>query len=314
MPRLFGTDGIRGVANVDLKPTLAYALGRATAHRLVGPGGAMIVGQDTRRSGDMFVAAIAAGATSLGVDVHRVGVVPTPALAFLAGTGPFAAGIMVSASHNPAEDNGLKVLDAAGLKLDDDVEDELERVIWTADELDGVPADRLGLLIDAGHLLAEYLAHRTALAGRVPAAGLHIVLDCATGEVFGPTSALLGTLNPDGTGNPLLWSDLITENPALGATEEWEIHNFTVDAHPIHVHLVKFKVLGRGADGTQAPEAWEAGFKDTVIAYPGEITRIKATYDLPGFYVWHCHIVEHEDNEMMRPYRIGPVQPGQPGA
>jgi spore coat protein A len=140
----------------------------------------------------------------------------------------------------------------------------------------------------------------------------NIVLDCETGEVFGPTSALLGTLNPDGTGNPLLWSDLITENPALGATEEWEIHNFTEDAHPIHVHLVKFKVLGRGADGTQAPEAWEAGFKDTVIAYPGEITRIKANYDLPGFYVWHCHIVEHEDNEMMRPYHVGPIPPDAP--
>jgi FtsP/CotA-like multicopper oxidase with cupredoxin domain len=140
----------------------------------------------------------------------------------------------------------------------------------------------------------------------------NIVLDCATGEVFGPTSALLGTLNPDGTGNPLLWSDLITENPAVGATEEWEIHNFTEDAHPIHIHLVKFKVLGRGADGTQAPEAWEVGFKDTVIAYPGEITRIKAHYDLPGFYAWHCHIVEHEDNEMMRPYHVGPIPPDAP--
>ena len=111
MARLFGTDGIRGVANVDLKPTLAYALGRAVAHRLVGRGGSIVVGQDTRRSGDMFVAAIAAGATSMGVDAHIVGVVPTPALAFMAGQGPFAAGIMVSASHNPALDNGLKVLD-----------------------------------------------------------------------------------------------------------------------------------------------------------------------------------------------------------
>lgn len=130
MARLFGTDGIRGVANVDLKPTTAYALGRAVAHRLVGHGGAIVVGQDTRRSGDMFVSAIAAGATSLGVDVHVVGIVPTPALAYLAGRGTFAAGIMVSASHNPADDNGLKVLDSAGLKLDETVEDELERLIW----------------------------------------------------------------------------------------------------------------------------------------------------------------------------------------
>jgi FtsP/CotA-like multicopper oxidase with cupredoxin domain len=140
----------------------------------------------------------------------------------------------------------------------------------------------------------------------------NIVLDCATGEVFGPTSALLGTLNMDGSGNPLLWADPITENPAVGDTEEWEIHNFTEDAHPIHVHLVKFKVLGRGFDGDQPPEDWETGFKDTVIAYPEEITRIKATYDVPGFYVWHCHIVEHEDNEMMRPYHIGPIPPDAP--
>jgi FtsP/CotA-like multicopper oxidase with cupredoxin domain len=142
----------------------------------------------------------------------------------------------------------------------------------------------------------------------------NLTLDCDFGEVFGPTSALLGTLNPDASGNPLLWVDAVTENPALGATEEWEIHNFTADAHPIHVHLVKFQVLGRGADGTQSPEAWETGFKDTVIAYPGEITRIKANYDLPGFFVWHCHIVEHEDNEMMRPYVVGKQDPDAPHA
>ena len=137
MARLFGTDGIRGIANVDLKPTLAYALGRATAHELLGAGGALVVGQDTRRSGGMFVAAIAAGAASLGADVHLAGTLPTPALAFLAGSGDFGAGIMVSASHNPAEDNGLKVLDARGMKLDDDREDALEALIWRTEELGG---------------------------------------------------------------------------------------------------------------------------------------------------------------------------------
>ena len=160
MSRLFGTDGIRGVANVDLKPTLAYALGRATAHRLVGPDGALVVGQDTRRSGDMFVAAITAGATSLGSDVHQVGVVPTPALAFLAGEGDFAAGIMVSASHNPADDNGLKVLDEQGLKLDDAIEDELEQLIWRAEELGGVRNGDLGRAIAAHQLLDRYRDHR----------------------------------------------------------------------------------------------------------------------------------------------------------
>ena len=141
-----------------------------------------------------------------------------------------------------------------------------------------------------------------------------IVLDCATGEVFGPTVALLGTVDTEGAGLALLWRDLITENPALGSVEIWEIHNFTEDAHPIHVHQVRFEILERRDAAGQArpPEPGETGFKDTVIAYPGEITRIKAEYDLPGFFVWHCHIVEHEDNEMMRPFHVGPIPSDAP--
>jgi phosphoglucosamine mutase len=207
VPRLFGTDGIRGVANVDLKPTTAFALGRATAHRLVGPGGSIVVGQDTRRSGDMFVAAIAAGATSLGVNVNVVGVVPTPALAFLTADGDDAAGIMVSASHNPAEDNGLKVLDADGLKLDDTIEDELEQLIWRTEELTGASADRLGIVIVARDRLARYIAHREALAASIDASGLSIVVDCANGSacsvagrIIGATGARVEVINdqPDG--------------------------------------------------------------------------------------------------------------------
>jgi FtsP/CotA-like multicopper oxidase with cupredoxin domain len=142
----------------------------------------------------------------------------------------------------------------------------------------------------------------------------NIVLDCATGEVFGPTEALLGTVAANGAGQPLGWMDLISENPALGSVETWEFHNFTMDAHPIHIHQVKFEVVNRedGSGSVRPPEAWETGYKDTVIAYPGEITRVKALYDLPGFYVWHCHIVEHEDNEMMRPFHVGPVPPDAP--
>ncbi len=132
--------------------------------------------------------------------------------------------------------------------------------------------------------------------------------DSAVLEGVGPRAAFLGTL--DDSGNPvrLGWDDPITENPALGATEIWEIHNFTADAHPIHIHEIMFEVIDReGAEQGEptGPEAWEAGFKDTVIAYPGEATSVKAKFDNPGLFVWHCHIVEHEDNEMMRPYRIG---------
>jgi phosphoglucosamine mutase len=207
VPRLFGTDGIRGVANVDLKPTLAYALGRATAHKLAGPGAAIVVGQDTRRSGDMFVSAITSGATSLGVDVHVAGCVPTPALAFLAGSGSFAAGIMVSASHNPAEDNGLKVLDASGLKLDDAVEDELEQLIWRTEELGSVANAEIGRAVVDPGLLQRYFEHRLDLARGVDGRGLRIVLDCANGsggmagpEILAATGAIVEIIHnqPDG--------------------------------------------------------------------------------------------------------------------
>ena len=93
---------------------------------------------------------------------------------------------------------------------------------------------------------------------------------------------------------------------ARGATEIWELHNFTADAHPIHIHEVQFQVLDRLLFGgaKRRAESWEQGHKDTVIAYPAEITRVKAKFDRAGLFVWHCHILEHEDNEMMRPYRV----------
>lgn len=144
----------------------------------------------------------------------------------------------------------------------------------------------------------------------------------------GPAEAMLGTVE-GGTTMHKMWMEPITENPSVGDTEVWEFYNTTADAHPMHVHEVVFEVMSREKlvtddDGeviqpiqltgvVTGPEPGEGGFKDTVIAYPGEVTRIKAKFGVAGQYVWHCHIVEHEDNEMMRPYRIGPPQPGQPG-
>jgi spore coat protein A len=118
--------------------------------------------------------------------------------------------------------------------------------------------------------------------------------------------------------------DGITENPALGATEVWEIYDFTEDAHPIHLHQVQFEVINRQAlsiakNGTAklsgspvAPEAGETGTKDTVLVYPGMVTRVKAKFDIPGLFVWHCHILSHEDNEMMRPMCVGPLKDCNP--
>ena len=143
----------------------------------------------------------------------------------------------------------------------------------------------------------------------------------------GPAAAMLGNLDDVGTPMHKMWRDPVSENPNVDDTEVWEFYNFTADAHPMHVHEIAFEVMNREPlvlDGEETavpvqltgdvrpPEAWESGFKDTVIAYPGEVTRVRAHFSTPGQFVWHCHIVEHEDNEMMRPYRIGPVQPGQP--
>jgi spore coat protein A len=130
-----------------------------------------------------------------------------------------------------------------------------------------------------------------------------------------PVAAELGTLSHGMLG----WDEPLTETPTVGDTEVWNITNLTEDAHPIHLHLVMFQVLDRRpfdrdhyedtgevvfTGPARAAESWEQGWKDTVIAYPGEVTRIIAKFDLPGLYVWHCHILEHEDNEMMRPYRV----------
>ena len=155
------------------------------------------------------------------------------------------------------------------------------------------------------------------------------LIEMMSGFHDGPAEALLGNVGGDGMPVEQMWSGPVTENPTVGTTEVWEFYNFTADAHPMHVHEIAFEVVNRQAlvsneDGEtlppvqlvgdpRPPEAWERGLKDTVIAYPGEVTRIRGKFDVPGQFVWHCHIVEHEDNEMMRPYRIGPEQPGQPG-
>jgi FtsP/CotA-like multicopper oxidase with cupredoxin domain len=137
----------------------------------------------------------------------------------------------------------------------------------------------------------------------------------------GPSEAKLGNVDmKTGMAMHKMWGDPVSENPKVGDTEIWEFYNFTSDAHPMHVHEVAFEVVNRQviaftedlghitnialAGKPKPPEAWEQGLKDTVIAYPSQVTRIKAKFDTPGQFVWHCHIVEHEDNEMMRPYRI----------
>lgn len=172
--------------------------------------------------------------------------------------------------------------------------------------------------LESGTVFANY---NTDTAGNL----LNIIWNPAgTGAPFGPTISMLGTQDTFGYPAPLPWMGPVTENPANNTTEVWEIYNFTADAHPVHMHLVEFQVLNRESLMTdlnglsvapasllgivRGPEAWEGGTKDTLIAYPGEVTRVKARFDRPGLYVWHCHILSHEDNDMMRPICVGTQQ------
>ncbi|MEV4758598.1 multicopper oxidase domain-containing protein [Micromonospora sp. NPDC049559] len=122
----------------------------------------------------------------------------------------------------------------------------------------------------------------------------------------GPAGHRLGRIDSDGKRTLLTWHSPVAEIPEQGATEIWEFHNFTPDAHPVHIHQVQFEVIGRGRDGQDPPRFHERCRKDTVVTYPGQITRVKAHFDLTGKYSWHCHIMEHEDNEMMAPFEVHP--------
>ncbi|MGH2489017.1 MAG: phosphoglucosamine mutase, partial [Candidatus Limnocylindria bacterium] len=186
MGRLFGTDGIRGVANVDLTPNLAYDLGRAVGHYADGAGRSVVVGRDTRRSGEMLVSALAAGLTSVGTDVVDLGVVTTPCLAYVAETGEHVAGVMVSASHNPPDDNGLKVV-SGGRKMDDEAEERLEHLIFQAEALPGPTNAGLGRIHHDPAAVGPYRDHLAAAAGAL-LSGLRIGLDAANGSAseFGP--------------------------------------------------------------------------------------------------------------------------------
>ena len=184
MSRIFGTDGVRGVANTELTPQLAFAIGRAGAHVLAKSSDRhrpIIVGRDTRLSGTMLESAIVSGITSVGRDVISVGIVPTPAVATITVRTGAAAGVMISASHNPIEDNGIKFFGPDGFKLLDAVEDEIESLLdWdgfarpTGTDI-GVAS--LGLNLGR-HYYDELYAHAADLSG------LHVAVDAAFGAAF----------------------------------------------------------------------------------------------------------------------------------
>ncbi|TDO50326.1 MULTISPECIES: phosphoglucosamine mutase [Kribbella] len=184
MGRLFGTDGVRGLANVDLTAELALDLSVAAAH-VLGEAGAFeghrpraVVGRDPRASGEFLEAAVVAGLASAGVDVVRLGVLPTPAVAHLTGSTGADLGVMLSASHNPMPDNGIKFLARGGIKLDDVIEDAIEARM--GEEWQRPTGASVGRVTDDGQGFETYVSHLVRSApNRFD--GLKVVIDCANG-------------------------------------------------------------------------------------------------------------------------------------
>jgi phosphoglucosamine mutase len=233
MGRLFGTDGVRGVANKDLTNELAMKIGSAAAAVLLKEAKSakptVLIGKDTRASGDMLEAALTAGLCSVGCNVLSIGVVPTPAVAYLVGKYECEAGIMISASHNPCEYNGIKIFQKSGYKLDDAIEDEIEKIILGEEE---APEPKIGG--EVGNRLysktavRDYIEHVVSTTD-VRFDGLSIALDCANGsasvcakEIFTALGAkcLMLSDTPDG----------VNINDGCGSTHPEELMKFVKDA------------------------------------------------------------------------------------
>lgn len=228
--RLFGTDGIRGVANADLTPELAFRVGRAAGAELGRLGGAFFIGRDTRLSGPMLEAALAAGIASTGASVELGGVLPTPAVAYLARARGSACGVVISASHNPVEDNGIKFFGGDGFKLADAREDAIEALLDRQD-LPRPTGTGTGWIRPVPEGEELYLAHLASLAlGRLE--GLRVVVDCAHGAAVHVA--------------PRLWASLGAKVVALH--DQPDGSRINVDCGSTHLEPLRRAVLATGAD------------------------------------------------------------------
>lgn len=185
MRKLFGTDGVRGVANRELTPEMAFRIGRICAYlvKKKGEKSFIVVGKDTRKSGDMLEGALNAGICSSGLDACNLGVLSTPALAFLTKKLGAAAGVMISASHNPIEDNGLKIFSSSGFKLSDELEEELEEYYFKEEDVLPRPVGgEVGRVMEDGRAVEDYLNFLENISFDLT--GMHVAMDCGNGAVY----------------------------------------------------------------------------------------------------------------------------------
>ncbi|WP_020388066.1 phosphoglucosamine mutase [Kribbella catacumbae] len=235
MSRLFGTDGVRGLANVDLTAELALDLSVAAAH-VLGEAGAFeghrpraVVGRDPRASGEFLEAAVVAGLASAGVDVVRLGVLPTPAVAYLTGSTGSDLGVMLSASHNPMPDNGIKFLARGGIKLDDVIEDAIEARV--GEEWQRPTGAKVGRVLDDGQGFETYVSHLVRSApNRFD--GVKVVVDCANGAASLTAPEALRRLG----------AEVITYAAAPDGL------NINLNCGSTHMEGLRREVIGHGAD------------------------------------------------------------------
>lgn len=202
MGRLFGTDGVRGIANSELTPELAFKLGKAGAHVLSKDKKRpiVIIGKDTRLSGDMIEDALSAGILAVGGNVIKVGVLPTPAVAYLVNVYKADAGAVISASHNPFEYNGIKFFNGDGFKLDDSIEDEIEDIILSNVDVNShITGDKLGKCLEADDDAIEKYADFLKSTIDADISGLKLVLDCANGASYKVAEKVYSELGADVT-------------------------------------------------------------------------------------------------------------------
>jgi len=195
--KLFGTDGVRGVANSELTADLAMRIGRAAGHILCKDRRQrVLIGRDPRASSEMLEAAISAGLCASGIDVVRVGVIPTPGVAYLSRYLGAAAGVVITASHNPAHENGIKFFGPDGLKLPDAVEDQIEALVNTTDSLPAPTGSGVGRIYERSDLLHHYSQEvRHTIPHRLD--GVRIVIDCANGATSPVASDILSDLGAE---------------------------------------------------------------------------------------------------------------------
>lgn len=198
MARLFGTDGVRGVANRDLTPLLAMRLGMAAAAVLGNGNHAphVLVGRDTRLSGDMLEAALVAGLCAAGAKVTLLGILPTPAVAYCTKNSQADAGAVISASHNPFQDNGIKFFSVDGCKLPDAIEDEIENLVNDWQHIPHAHGEHIGTLHRDSELVDQYVAHLIASTG-CSLKGMRVVVDGANGAAYSIAPRVLSQLGAE---------------------------------------------------------------------------------------------------------------------